>query len=81
LKECPAGYKAESGECLLSTIICPYGYVLNKETDKCELELAVCEAGYTLNKETSKCLPDPGFHFPFALLYAAIAWSYIILRG
>jgi hypothetical protein len=33
-----------------------------------------------LNGDLDKCIPEPGFHFPFAFIYASIAWAYIVLR-
>jgi hypothetical protein len=28
-----------------------------------------------------KCIPKPGFHLPFAFLYAAAFWAFIVLRA
>lgn len=80
LRECPADYSLEGSSCVLAKKICPYGYSLNATSDQCELMLAKCHRGFVLNGDSDKCIPEPGFHFPFAFIYASIAWTYIILR-
>ena len=46
----------------------------------CELYLAECKVGYVLNASQTECIPEPGFHLPFAFLYAAIGWTIYIMR-
>ena len=48
---------------------------------ECVLEKAKCEKGYILNNGMDKCIPKPGFHFPFAFIYAAALWAFIVLRA
>ena len=33
-----------------------------------------------LNAAETECIPEPGFHLPFAFLYAALGWMLYILR-
>ena len=81
---CPEGYKKIDDEqgipvCTLERESCPFGQRYN-DLGVCELYLAECKVGYVLNADETECIPEPGFHLPFAFLYAAIGWVIFILR-
>jgi len=82
LPKCPHGFQPISEEeavCVRDGDVCAFGYFLN-EDGECVLNTAHCEKGYILNDDQSKCIPLPGFHLPFAFLYAALIWTCVILR-
>ena len=87
---CPIGYIRINGsedvgindgvpKCVLERPTCPFGQKYN-DLGVCELYLAECKVGYVLNADQSECIPEPGFHLPFAFLYAALGWTIYILR-
>lgn len=65
--------------CVRDGEVCPYGQRYNS-FGKCELYLAHCRVGYVLNASQTECIPEPGFHLPFAFLYAALGWTLFIMR-
>jgi len=82
MKECPIGFTVVSDEmptCVQDGEVCPFGYEFNS-LGACALSVAHCNEGYILNPSDDKCVPVPGFHLPFAFLYAAIIWLIVILR-
>lgn len=82
MKQCPDGFKQlndATRTCVLEREICPYGQRYNK-LGQCELYLSECKVGYVLNASKTECIPEPGFHLPFAFLYAAAGWAFYILR-
>ena len=80
--DCPVEYTVVSDDirtCVREREFCPYGQRYNN-FGVCELYLAECKVGYVLNSDETECIPEPGFHLPFAFLYAAAGWTIYILR-
>ena len=82
VSQCPKGYTTISETvqtCVRDGEVCPFGQRYNN-FGLCELYLAHCRIGYVLNAEETECIPEPGFHLPFAFLYAALGWVCFIMR-
>ena len=45
-----------------------------------ELKLASCSSCMELKHDETECFPEPGFHLPFAFIYAAGSWALYILQ-
>jgi len=66
-------------QCVLTGLICKFGYGYNAAGDGCILKVQVCEGSTILNYDNTACVPVPGFLLPFPLTIIALIGTGLIL--
>jgi len=84
VSQCPDLFSPDPNyklRCILTGLICPFGYAINETTgDSCYLKARICEGTDILNYDKTKCIPQPKIFIPLPLIIVFIVGAIIIIR-